>query len=573
MTYGPLLDRYLNETLQNNPLAYYRMREGSGTTMLDYGSHSLNGTYNGSGISWIASAASSAAGYAVANGKNVPIWNSHLTQINWNTNPVTTTNPSVPQFDGAAGRATSTLTGINTTAASSVTVEGWVNWDGNLAGSTGTFEAIFNFNGASGILLGFLKNGTADYRFGISVRNTGDLWGISNANTLAALTKGSFHHIVFVLVNNNIQASKLYIDGVQYTMTQQIGTSTTTDSVTTAFAIGYDGSVSFFGGLVAEVAVFNGEIFNAAAVLNRFNVGSYGGSYHEIPTMPGIESQVEFHPDSSRNAPIVMNTKDNGIGGQKALNTYCFDDIGGLDAPDMRFSEESNFYRDGTNPLTSHFGGRTLTFDGYIEATNFQVLRQLTTQMKGMNVPVASAITNNNNGITETPIVFRNVWDNGFDFLTNARLSAPIQMKESQDDLRVRRPFLITVRSSNPSFESVGSRTDVLSVGATLALPNKGNFFSYPSIVFYGPLSQARFVLNNTLLITMTLQASATYTVDCKNRIVSDWSKLDPAVSDFPYINPASDSDSFLNYAQFVSVSGFTAGVTRVEITWKHVMI
>lgn len=558
---APLLDKYYSDTRKNSPLVYYRMREGSGTTMIDSSSNANNGTYNGSGVSWQSQSGSFSTGYAVTNGKNVPIFNSHHTTLDYTTNPTsTTTNPSVLAFDGAAGRATATLSSpaINTSASSIVTVEMWVKWDGVLAGSNGTYEALANFAGATGILLGFLKNGASDYRFGVSVRNAGDLWGLSNATTLAVLQRDVYHHIVFVLVNNAIQTSKLYIDGRQYTMTQQIGTTTTTDSVTSAFALGYDGTASFYQGHMSEVAVYNGELYNATGVENRYYQGAYGSESTEFMQIPGLESRIEIGSFS-----FTINDKDNP-GQSRTMNNYYISDIGGMDDADIRFNEESNFYRDGTNPLTSKYGGRTITMTGKIEAQNVHKMRQMQTELKynlGTNF--------------ETPVVFRNVWNNGSDFMLNMRKNTSLQMAERQDSYLPRRDFLITMRSSYPFFESAAARTDIVIMGATLALPNRGNTVAYPSMVFWGPFTEARLTFGGvTFKIVGTVAVSTFVNVDSKNRTCSNWPFVDPT-SDFPSISaaPGAVSDQYITYANFASVTGGTAGVTRVEITWKHTML
>lgn len=566
---GPLVDRYLLETLKNSPLIYWRMREGSGTTVLDSSPNVKNGTYSGTGINWTSTGI---GGYARSSGKDAPLFNSTIP-----INDFTTSPPSViaaannAYFDGAAGQATATLNSpaINTGVASVVTLEMWVKWDGALAGSNGTYEAIANFGGATGLLLGFLKVGAADYRFGLSVRNAGDLWGLNNATTLALLQKDIYNHILFTIVNNNVQTSKLYINGNQAVMSQQVGTSTTTDSVTSAFALAYDGTASFFGGSIAEVAVYNGEPFNALAVKNRFHMGAFGGAYNEVATLPGLETMVEFVSDTL-NAQVVMNDKTPTLPGNRSrtLDQYYLSEIGGLDDADIRFAEESNFYRDGTNPLLSRYGGRTITFDGYIEAMNIQSMRQLTTKLKkAINSP--STISS---GISEGQIILRNVWDNGFDFGISARKSAPLQIKEVQQTLLPRRNFLITMRASYPFFESIGSRTEVVQMNATTMIAHKGNAISLPVITFWGPYSDARLLLNTTAIITGTVAASSFVQIDCKNRTCTDWTKFN-VTGDFPYLIPGALSDTWQNFAQFNSITGGTAGVTRVEITWKHTMI
>lgn len=561
---GPLLDRYQNETFKAVPLVYYRMKEGSGTTLVDWDASPINGTYSGTGINWVGSASGQS-------GKGGPIWNSDVALLN-TINPPVNTVITRPFFDGVAGQATATLTGINTGAASKVTVEMWVKWQANISGANGTYQAFANFAGATGILLGILKNGASDYRLGISVRNAGDLWGLSNAATLAALPKDMWNHIVYVITNNAVQSSKLYVNGVQQTMTQQIGTTTTTDSVTTAFAIAYDGTASFFNGGISEVAVYNGEPLDATGVLNKFHVGAYGGSYHEQMLPPGLESQIDFGVTNQYSNPIVLNRKDpNGL---RVLDSYHITDIGGLDDADIRFAEEPKSALDGMNYLKTRYGGRTITLDGFIDASNLQSLRQLQARLK-QQLGGAGALTGSNSivsGLVEQNLVFRSPFDNSWDSFIAVRKSGPLQMKENQPDQRMRRPFLATLRAANPFFQTMGSRTEVLQMGGTTYIPNKGNSLSLPLVVFWGPFYRAELLLGGSLVISATVSASTQFTIDSLNRTASNWQSVTPA-SDMPYITGFGNLDTLVGIASFLSISGGVAGQTRVEITWRHTSI
>jgi len=562
-----LVDRYQNETLiGGNPLAYYRMREGSGTTMTDYTAVPFTGTYNGSGVSWI----NSVAGQS---GKGGPLWNVDQTIYNRTPPTYTSTTNSRVMFDGTAGRATSTLTGINTANGSVVTAEFWMKWDGNMGGSTGAFEAMLNFGGATGLLLGLLKNGASDYRFGLSVRNTGDLWGIDNGRVNGLLERDVWHHIVFVIVNNAVQTSSLYIDGDPITMSQQIGTSTTTKAVTSAFAIGYDGTASFFQGQIAETAIYNYG-FSAQTANNKFHIGAYGGIALEQMASPGIESQIDFGLSGFYGDFVKLNEREVGTG-RRLLDTYVLTDIGGLDDADIRFSEEPNTSFNGMNPMRSLVGGRTITLEGFIDATNLSSLRQLQARLKqqlggsgnlGAN-PYAS-------GLQEFNMIFRSPIDNAWDQQINVRKSAPLQMKEAQADAQMRRQFMATLRASYPFFESVGSRTEVLQMGATVPIFHKGSAISLPIINFYGPFSKAELDLGNALVVSGTLLASQILTVDCRQRSCSNWAFYNPS-SDFPFINGYAEINlgvqgAGLSWAVFASITGGTVGVTRVEITWRH---
>ncbi len=93
--------------------------------------------------------------------------------------------------------------------------------------------------------------------FGFNTGNS-DVFGISSAG----LANG-WHHVVAVFTNGNVTGNKLYIDGVDQTLSQQRSTpNTSRASVSTTLRIGgWQASNSYrFSGQIDEVKVYRGEV-------------------------------------------------------------------------------------------------------------------------------------------------------------------------------------------------------------------------------------------------------------------------------------------------------------------------
>lgn len=120
------------------------------------------------------------------------------------------------------------------------------------------------------------------------------------------------------------------------------------------------------------------------------------------------------------------------------IDTYVITRITGLDDADIRADSELVAGDHGEFPLDSYYGGRTITFTGYIRAGNVSKLRDLQEALQRAFVD-----------LSEKPLyVFTG--QPGRNWYINCRKNQPIAMVEEQTNFEYRREFLITLRASNP---------------------------------------------------------------------------------------------------------------------------
>jgi hypothetical protein len=184
---------------------------------------------------------------------------------------------------------------------------------------------------------------------------------------------------------------------------------------------------------------------------------------------------------------------------------------------------------------------------------------------------------------------------NGFvgagDGSISARKVGKIDMPESQNNRTVSRPFMITMRASDPTIKSraildttavaVASGLTFDSGGAgvtlsavfgttTLSIENKGNYYSYPVVRLYGQMVNPVLVNLDTLekiSIKTSISEGDYIDVDVLNRTVvdqdgnnqygflaidHDWMRLIPGIN-----NLSLGNDSF-------------SGSASVKITWQY---
>lgn len=272
----------------------------------------------------------------------------------------------------------------------------------------------------------------------------------------------------------------------------------------------------------------------------------------------GLEAEIVYNG-------LLLNQRlvDAGTGPRYKIN-----DIGGLDDADVRDAREANPMRDGELALPAYYGGRTITITGRILARNVAELRQMQTNLK---TAFAS--------LQESQLKFYNASGSTNYIFINARKSAPLQMREAQNNAQPHRDFLITLRASDPRFYSSATNTASTS-GAGFATAfssyNNGTAFSDPVIRINGPLmptvvgTTGQFLVSNldyglALGFSMSAGALASTTsyveINCSTRAVSgslDYSNVAPN-SVFPQVVPATNT--------FV-VSGLT-GTGSVQVYYK----
>lgn len=132
--------------------------------------------------------------------------------------------------------------------------------------------------------------------------------------------------------------------------------------------------------------------------------------------------------------------------------------IDGLQDADIRDSRENNPADHGETPFEAWYGGRTITFEGRIEAHNINKLRDM-----------QQALRYAFSGLRESPLYFLKASSIDYgaeDIRINCRKYSQIQMTEQQSNLsNVYRDFQVTVRASKPWFESANEIEQTINFG------------------------------------------------------------------------------------------------------------
>lgn len=202
---------YPSQVLVDAPLAYWRLGETSGNSAADTSGHNYTGTLNGS----------------ITLGMQGPL-------------------PADPNgsmaFNGSSANVTANVTGVDQAGAHQVTVDFWMYW----LGANGQWQLPFAFGtGSQGTCLCFSPTGL----FGFNT-TANDIWGI-DGRSLA----NRWVHVTAVFFNGQSpQSLRLYINGAQQALSQQIGVTGTTQ-VYPAVSVG-----TAFKGQLDEVAVYNGAL-------------------------------------------------------------------------------------------------------------------------------------------------------------------------------------------------------------------------------------------------------------------------------------------------------------------------
>ena len=147
------------------------------------------------------------------------------------------------QFDGADDYISSTLNGINTALGQFNTITFWVYWDGT---ATGGIPLGFNQYD-----VWFMDTSCIGFNTG-----NGDAYGI---NPSSAGIIGKWTHITALFYNGPYTGNnKLYVNGVEQTLSQCAGT-VSTQSATANFAMGrWAGySTNYFKGIIDEVRIYS----------------------------------------------------------------------------------------------------------------------------------------------------------------------------------------------------------------------------------------------------------------------------------------------------------------------------
>lgn len=187
----------------------------------------------------------------------------------------------------------------------------------------------------------------------------------------------------------------------------------------------------------------------------------------------GIEAVIEYNG-------LFMNVRN-------WVDTYLVTTIGGIDDADIRDSREVNPGYHGETAFKSYYGGRTITLTGKIVTKTLFKLRDMQQAMRKAFAPLDD----------ELPLIFRGP-EPEQDMMVYARKSQPIQMADEQRTANhFERPFLVTLRASNPRFlSSLRFWSEASFPGSTfnaiaMTIRNYGNYDAQPDIELTGPMTGA----------------------------------------------------------------------------------
>jgi hypothetical protein len=246
----------------------------------------------------------------------------------------------------------------------------------------------------------------------------------------------------------------------------------------------------------------------------------------------GIESVIEFNG-------LYLNVRS-------WIDTFLITTIGGIDDADVRDQREVNPGYHGETPFPSYYGGRTITLNGKVVTRTLFKLRDMQQALRQAFSPLDQ----------EYPLVFRGSLPE-HDLMVYCKKSQPIQMADEQRTANhFERPFLVTLRASNPRFLSSlrdwhektfpGSSYDAIG----LTPLNKGNFDAEPEIEITGPISTLTLINeanDDWMRLTGAVPGGETWVINTASRrmyrksdnagrfqyldVNSDWMTLEPGIN------------------------------------------
>lgn len=153
----------------------------------------------------------------------------------------------------------------------------------------------------------------------------------------------------------------------------------------------------------------------------------------------GLEAVIEYNG-------LVLHDR-------KVVDKYRILEIDGLADADIRDVREPNPSAHGETAFTARYGGRTISMTGRVEAWSLYKMRDM---VQALHQAFADLI--------EKPLIFRTP-EGVNDIQIWCRKSAPLQMREVQQNQFYFRDFLLTLRASNPRFVSRVVKSSTTDVG------------------------------------------------------------------------------------------------------------
>lgn len=276
-------------------------------------------------------------------------------------------------------------------------------------------------------------------------------------------------------------------------------------------------------------------------------------------SLPGTGTSIPWGVDAVfQYNNLVFNVRD------CVVDKIHIKSIEGLDDPDIRDVREDNPSDDGETAYDAHYGGRTLVFNGTIEAYTRNKLRDM---QQGFKIAFAE--------LEEKQLLF-NTGTPTLDHYIMCRKFSKIEWTEEQKHQNVYfRDFQLTLRASNPRFIMKLPKTITIDTTTPSAIANNlGNFSAEPIITFVGPLASAQVNIEygqdeiHSLIFkdSVTIADGDIRKVDISKRTVIDstgankFTDLDPD-SDFPILPPD------IVYA--VIPAGKSTGGGAVNVEWR----
>lgn len=266
----------------------------------------------------------------------------------------------------------------------------------------------------------------------------------------------------------------------------------------------------------------------------------------------GLESTMTYNG-------LVLNDRT-------VADRYRITSISGFDDADIRDQREPLSGQHGEVAYPAYYGGRTIGLRGFIEAGNVAKLRDMQ-----MALRTAFAYLSDLSLYVYSPGSTANVM---FQYV---RKSGPLQMAETQPDLRYRREFQLALRSSDPWMVAQTATTTTCAAGSSTSITSIGNFTSQPVITITGTSSLRNPVVNIggyslgfTYDVPNGTGAGAQIIIDVRARTIKtntgEWlySKVNTATDwPWPIIMPGVNA---------VSVTKLS-GTGSVDIVWRNTWI
>jgi hypothetical protein len=271
-----------------------------------------------------------------------------------------------------------------------------------------------------------------------------------------------------------------------------------------------------------------------------------------------------FQPGSRTSPPVGLEGTFvyNGLtlNDRSSPDRYQITSISGLDDADVRDSRELLSAQHGETAFLAYYGGRTLSFKGEIRAGNISKIRDMQEDLRS-----AFAL------LTEVPFYCYSPGGLADCMFEKVRKGAPLQGAESQDSMKIKRDFLITLRSSDPWMVGTSLTTTHLTSGGSTSVNNLGNFYSYPVIVFTGPLTTPSLAVGGYVVSLTTIASGAgnVITVDVRNKTIIDggglfqYSKVTtPTDWPWPLLVPGSNT-----------ITLTASGAGSIDVKWRNTWV